>query len=326
MAHKIDTMAWTGEKPWHKLGVEVPANLTPAEIGVAAGLNWTVSKTPIYYDQNGVMVPVPDRVALIRDDRKTVLSVTSPRYNEVQNEIALGFFDQFVKAGQITMETAGSLAGGRYIWALARLNKDFKLAGHDQVNGYVLLMQPHAVGRSMIGQFTPVRVVCWNTLTYAIGNNLKGSASAFRMPHSQKFDEKMKERAALTIGLATAQMTTFEEAASFLASKTVPAAEVEEFFTTILKFDPTKAEKNADGLIREPRALPKLRAALISSPGANLASAEGTIWGAFNAVSAYTDHIAGRSDDTRLQSAWLGQSAALKRRAFDLAVDWAKRS
>ena len=36
MAHNIETMAWTGDKPWHKLGVEVDPNLTPAEMQKAA--------------------------------------------------------------------------------------------------------------------------------------------------------------------------------------------------------------------------------------------------------------------------------------------------
>ena len=38
MAHKIETMAWAGEKPWHGLGVEVDANLTPLQMQEAAQL------------------------------------------------------------------------------------------------------------------------------------------------------------------------------------------------------------------------------------------------------------------------------------------------
>ena len=44
MVAAVESMAWTGQVPWHGEGVEVNGNLTPYEMMVAAGLDWTVSK------------------------------------------------------------------------------------------------------------------------------------------------------------------------------------------------------------------------------------------------------------------------------------------
>ena len=42
MAHMVETMAYAGEVPWHGLGTKDPADLTPEQFMVKAGLDWTV--------------------------------------------------------------------------------------------------------------------------------------------------------------------------------------------------------------------------------------------------------------------------------------------
>ena len=49
MAHMVETMAYAGQVPWHGLGQKVEHTLTPEEMLKAAGLDWTVSKRPVYY-------------------------------------------------------------------------------------------------------------------------------------------------------------------------------------------------------------------------------------------------------------------------------------
>ena len=50
--------------------------------------------------------------------------------------------------------------------------------------------------------------------------------------------------------------------------------------------------------------------------GAGLKSAQGTRWGLFNAITEHVDHEMGRSQDTRLDSAWFGRGSAFKKDAF----------
>jgi hypothetical protein len=61
-----------------------------------------------------------------------------------------------------------------------------------------------------------------------------------------------------------------------------------------------------------------------TQPGADMKTSKGTWWGAFNAVTYYVDHKAGRNRDASLTSAWFGPRAALKRKALNLAVEYAE--
>lgn len=327
MTDAVETMAYANEVPWHGIGVQVKSDLSPAQILKAANLDWTVSKQTMVL-QNNHKIVVSDRFALCRDTDNKVLSVVGKVYRPVQNKDAMDFFKKFVEAGHMTMETAGALWDGRYIWGLARVGQDFKLGKDDEVRSFLLLSSPHVHGKAMVVQFTPIRVVCWNTLSFALGTNLKGKGNAFRMPHTQAFDAAMKTRAEEALGLAKEQMAEFREACEILSKKRVKPEQVEQYFCEVVNFDPKadtvkvkKGKKKGDpDIIKEPRILPKFRAALTYAPGQQLPSAEGTYWGAFNAVTYVVDHQLGRARDTALRNAWMGHTANLKRRALTLAL------
>lgn len=321
MSHAVENMAYTGEVPWHGLGVSVGSDLTPKQMLKAAKLDWTVSKRQVFHDVGGTMTAVPGAFALARDTDNSVLSMVGASYKPVQNEQAMDFFDKFTRAGQMTMETAGSLWGGRYIWGLARTSKDFTLGKKDEVRGYLLLSQPHVFGYSMVIQFTPIRVVCWNTLNMALGANLRGGKSAFRMPHSVSFDDSVKKKATEALGLANDQMDAFKEAATLLSKKKATPEKVDEYFNEVLKFDPRKANKKADGEVRQPQMKLKFADALLKAPGQTLSTAEGTWWGALNAVTYVIDHETGRSRDGGLRNAWVGYAATIKRDALKIALE-----
>lgn len=327
MTDAVETMAYNKvETPWHGLGNAVNNNLTPAEMLKAAGLNWKVSKEPIFHKKDGKYEEINGKYALTRDKDGSVLSIVGETYKPVQNEEAFTFFKRFVREGHMKMETAGSLWNGRYVWGLARLEKDFEISKGDEQRGYLLLSSPHVIGKSMVIQFTPIRVVCWNTLSWALGSNLKGKAGAFRMPHHTAFDDTVKRAAEAALGLASEQMANYKEAVTLLAKKKAKPEAVEEFFCEILEFDPKAARKKKSKKeeIVEPRMLPHFRNALTHAPGHDLASALGTWWGAVNAVTYVVDHEIGRDRNTALKTAWFGHKAQVKRRAFDLALQRAK--
>lgn len=326
MTAAVDTMAWTGEQPWHHLGVKVNDNLSPEQMLKAAKCDWTVSKRPMAYkDKDGKWKTSELDYALVRDDNDFQLSTVGDTWKPVQNAEGVDFFKKWVKAGHMKMETLGALWYGRYVWALARVGKDFSLGSKDEIHNYLLLALPHVHGKAIVIQFTSVRVVCWNTFSMALGADLKGKGDhVFRMPHSMTFDDHVKEQAEIALGIAQEQVMQFKEAATLLSKKKIKAEKVEEYFMEVLKFDPKKAEKKKTGEIVVPRLLPKFQAALIHAPGQHMATAEGTMWGAWNAVTAVIDHQTGRDRGTALKNAWLGNHAATKRRAFDLALDYSK--
>lgn len=321
----VETMAWKGQVPWHGLGYNVKDGVVNIK---NAGCDWTVSKRKMFFEGkpgDTKMYPSTTDFALVRDSDEYHLSTVGLTWKEVQNKQAFEFFEKFTKEGHMTIETAGSLWNGRYVWVLARIGKDFSIGKTDEIRPYILLASPHVHGKAMLMQYTAVRVVCWNTLCMAIGSSLKGDGTGFRVPHSMAFDDITKAKAEEALGLAVKQTAEFKEVVTLLSKKKMTPKATEDYFCDVLQFDPKKADKKKDGEAQEPRMLPKFRAALTHAPGQELPSALGTAWGSFNAVTAVIDHETGRGDrSVALKNIWLGHQAGVKRRALDLAVKLAK--
>lgn len=325
MTSAVETMAWKGEVPWHGLGFEVKHDASPQQMLKAAKIDWSVSKQPLFVKRGDKYVEYPGKMELKRDSDDKTLTMVGKNWKPVQNDAMMEFFAKFVKAGKMKMETAGSLWGGRYIWALARMQADFAIdpKKKDVVQNYLLLMSPHVHGKAMIAQWTGIRVVCWNTLSMALGNNLKGGKNAFRMPHTVEFDDDVKEKAAVALNLAKTQAEQFKDAAQLLAKKKAKDEQVLEYFCEVMKFDPKAKDApklKKTGEVRLPNMVQKFESALLTAPGQQLSTAKGTWWGALNAVTAVIDHQNGRGADTALKNAWVGHTAGLKRRALDLAI------
>jgi len=341
MAHLVETMANANEVPWHGLGTQVDSTMTPDQMLVAAGIDWTVSKRHAYvaaqqsvgnlYDPqaSSEMLLVEDNYFVVRDTDNTVMSHCGAGYTPFQNAEVMSFFKRFTEAGDMTMETAGSLKSGKEIWGLAKLKDGFRLAGDDEVKGYLLLNNSHQVGKAMTVMFTPIRVVCNNTLTQALGD--AGAQNRFRVLHLQMFDEEVMRAAEEALGLSANRMNAFKEQAEFLSSKPVRPFDVDNFIAELLQ--PTTLIERAKA--SNPDSLPPLRdefkrnalavaEAFEISPGSTMKSAKGTWWGALNAVTYVVDHPTRISQEgNNLYSAWFGSGANVKRKALVKALEYA---
>lgn len=322
MPANVETMAYVGDVPWHGLGEKVDAGISAKDMLKKARLNWSVARKPLTASGN---IPVPDHYALVRDSDESVLGICGKDYIPTQNSEAFDFFEKFVKAGSMTMETAGSLDGGRYVWGLAKLNRGYTLKNEDRVEGYLLLSSPHIWGKSLSAMFTEIRVVCWNTYSAALGS----SKERFRMPHVKAFDAQVQNAAEQVLGLSTECLRQREDEARLMSSAKVDAGAVAKYvcalfapaiYKELAKSDDSKVAY-LDQLPRNGRRVMEL---YHKSPGSDFKTARDTWWGAFNAVTRFVDHEMGRDRDVALTSAWFGPRATLKQRARSLAVELAK--
>ena len=311
MAHMIETMAYAGEVPWHGLGVSVPADLSPAQMLEKAGLDWKVQKIPAYAEINGKKTFV-GRHALVRSSDGSILDTVTADWNPVQNEEAFEFFNDFVASGDMEMHTAGSLREGQVVWALAKVKDSFELFGGDTVESYLLFTNPHRFGQSIDVRFTPIRVVCNNTLTLSLNTK---SDNMVKINHRREFDgDSVKEM----LGIAHDKLVKYKEMAKFLGSKKYTGATVTEYFKNVFPILGKSEQKRKEISKGAATALKVLD----TQPGANFA--EGSWWQPFNAVTYMMDHLQGRSTDTRLTSAWFGQGKITKTKALELAVQYAE--
>lgn len=295
-------------KPWHGLGTAVSDDMTPFEMMEAAGLNWEVEKVDTFYRHKGDNFKTGQQ-ALIRTSDSKILTQVGPDWNPVQNAEAFDFFTDFVKAGDMVMDTAGSLKEGQIVWALADVKDGFSLFNGDEVRGYLLFSNPHQYGKAIDIKFVMERVVCNNTLTVAL--NERGQPSV-RVNHRSVFDaDKVKE----ILGLSHNKVEKFKEAAEFLGSKQYDRKKLEEFFGKVFGESSRK-----DKVLS--RTAERAMEIVETQPGANFRP--GSWWQAYNAVTYLTDHELGRSQDTRLTSAWFGGNAKRKVEALDTAIEMAE--
>jgi phage/plasmid-like protein (TIGR03299 family) len=316
MAHELEFVNGVAQmayreskgKPWHGLGTAIGDNLTPQEIMVAAGLNWEVEKVNTFINYNGKQVETGQQ-ALVRSTDGKILTQVGQGWNPVQNVEAFNFFTDFVKAGDMIMDTAGSLKEGQIVWALADVRDGFSLFNGDEVRGYLLFSNPHQYGKAIDIKFVMERVVCNNTLAVAL--NEKNQPSV-RVNHRSVFNaDKVKE----ILGLSHNKVEKFKEAAEFLGSKQYDRAKLEKFFGKIFG-ESTQENKTLS------RTAERAMELVENQPGDHFRP--GTWWNAYNAVTYMTDHELGRSADTRMASAWFGGNAKRKVDALDLAIDMAE--
>ena len=307
------SMAYAGEVPWHGYGFKVSNDLTPEQMLKAAKLDWTVDPIDLFAEVGDQRLATGHR-ALVRSSDNKVLDVITDDWNPNQNIDAFNFFNDFVGAGEMSMETAGSLKGGKIVWALAKLNESFELfGGKDRVDGYLHFTNPHQYGASIDVRFTPIRVVCNNTLTLSL--NMK-SKSAVKVSHRREFNaDEVKE----ALGIAKHKLDQYKEMAEFLSQKRYTNENIVEYFQRVFPVLTQKADPKKDLSKSATRAVEIVK--FDQQPGAQFG--KGSYWELFNCTTFMLDHEIGRSVDSRLTSAWYGAGKNLKVKALETAVEMA---
>jgi len=305
-------MFYRGQAPWHKIGrfIEKEQVLTSEDAIVAAGLDWEVNTQPLYL-ADGTKAPSN---AVVRSDKNEILGVVGKNYTPLQNKKAFSFFDPFIQSGQASYETAGSLKGGKRIWVLAKVNQDpIQIVGEDVIDRYILLSNGHDGLMSVRAGFTPVRVVCQNTMAMAHSNN---ASSLIRIKHGRNVEENL-ERVAEIMNLANRSFEATAEQFKFLANKNVNSKDLEKFVKLVFT-GPKYEELERAGLNPNKKIIENIIPLFEKGRGNDMVGVKGTAWGAYNAVNEYLQYERGNDDDSRLDKMWFGDGATLNQKALDV--------
>jgi phage/plasmid-like protein (TIGR03299 family) len=355
MAARIENneTAWKGETPWHGLGFNVPMNATSDEMIEKANLGWQVVRRTLamrdmsYTPPEGkgmrmLQEPLKHFKAIVREDNNTVFQIASDRYQVVQNTDIIKFFDEFINAGNAILEVVGAIDGGAKIWALARLKvAEANLGGGDILKPYLLITTSHDGTGATIAKPTQIRVVCNNTLQMALREDRKAEV---RVRHNQAWTQALADAAKAQLGIAVEKIAEMNSLALQFSKVKVDGKNRIEFLRRLLNVkpepvvapEPTEADIDAvlaslsgttEVTDKEIEALGRRGAdileATLTSPGSNLVTAKGTLWGVLNGVTYYVDHVRGRTVDSRLSNAWFGSGATLKQDAVEIAQEMA---
>ena len=227
MAHMIETMFSVREKPWHGLGTIVMEAPASAEALKLAGLDWEVVQEPVYTDNREL---IKGYKANVRSSDRRVLGVVSDRYKVVQNTDAFSFTDELLGKG-VKYETAGSLQEGKKVWLLARLPKEYVIAG-ERISSYLVFSNTHDGSGSVKVAVTPVRVVCNNTLNLA----LETAKRSFSMIHTGNIHDKIQE-AKDTLFMAENYMDNLGIEFEQLRRQKMTDAQVKEYIELLLPME-----------------------------------------------------------------------------------------
>lgn len=226
MAANVETMFSTREKPWHGLGKIVEEAPTSEEALKLAGLDWTVIQSPVY-SSFGV---VDGYKANIRDIDGATLGVVSDRYKVIQNKDAFAFTDALLGAG-VRFETAGSLQGGKKVWLLARLPREYIIAG-ERISPYLVFSNTHDGSGAVRVAITPIRVVCNNTLNLALNT----ASRSFSMIHTGDIKGKVQE-AKQTLFMADKYMEALGQEFEKLRKQHISDQQVKEYIELLLPIE-----------------------------------------------------------------------------------------
>jgi len=324
MGHELEirggraSMIYVGEAPWHGLGTRLERPATAAEAMRTARMDWEVVKTPVYACAGNRLIG-SDRFAIVRadmlgkDDCK-VLAIVGREYTPLQNRDAFRFFDPIVGPDAAVYETAGVLAGGKRIWILAKLPGEIRVAGDDVSHKYLLLFNSHD-GTSAVGvKFTPIRVVCQNTLTMAITHGRTLWAK-----HTRSLRENL-DTARRKLGIIHEKFEAIEAHFRRMAAVQMVGNRLREYLERVFPYPSNREDRKSTRRAEHQREW--ARRFFEEGRGNDRPGVRGTLWAAYNGVAEYIDHCVrrGQSHLRHLDRIWFGEGYSIKVRAYRAAT------
>ncbi len=269
---------------WHNKGTVASRRLTREEAYNLSGQNYDVIRRPIHVDGK----EVTDHFATVRADNGAVLGIVGDQYKIIQNKSLYDILEPVVSEGEAVYETGGVLKGGAVVWALAQLEKHhFAVGKEDLVKMYTLTALAHDGSRPFTGAPTAIRVVCWNTLSLALGIADTLADNMIRIAHKGNTEYQLRTAHHL-LGMASKNSNEWNEFFNAIAQKQMNNALVQEFAAAMF---PSKKEddgKPAGVLIARQRA--EIRMGFEAEINNVSKDVQHTGWSAYNALTDYVDH------------------------------------
>jgi phage/plasmid-like protein (TIGR03299 family) len=313
MADAVETMAYFGATPWHGLGEKIPEDkIYDMEAGIkASGLGWGVHDESL---QTITGLDVPNR-AIVRDTDSKVLGVVGPNYTPLQNAEMFEFFQDWLNAKVCHLHTAGSLHGGEKIWVLCGINSpDMEVVAGDMVSKFILLSNSHDGKNAVRVGFTPIRVVCANTLKLAHGDK---ASKLIRVRHSKEVKNNVAKIREI-MDVANQQFEATLEQYCYLASRQAKMGDLEKYVKIVFGYD----DKSEDDLSTKAKNVIRRIIETVDS-GVGQDKARGSWWWAYNGVNNYMNYKDGRNSDNVLGKLWFGTNSEINTKALEVATKMA---
>lgn len=300
------------------LGTRVSSCIGAGEMIKAANLAWNVtvrpapgarivSSRPDTYDRYLI-----ERDPVGQEKEKAVLGLVGSRYVPLQNAEAFSFFEPFIRNGWASFYTAGALGNGERVWVQAQLSGQIIVVPGDAIDKFLLLSNSHDGSGAVTIRFTPIRVVCQNTLNYA----MEGGSAVISVRHTKNISDNLDKAQAEELKRIVDKV--FAEATTLfgrMAALSLGADETDHFLE--LLFPRSEAQRKAN---KEPERWDRIKAVL-DDKNLTPPQTRNTLWALYNAIVRDEDYRSSREtgQTARLARVWFGSGHDLKMKALNFA-------
>lgn len=317
-ADGVAEFVFTGEKPWHGLGVEVPGLMTTEEALRAARMDWGIEKVPVLSSYD--MSVIEDQYAILRTDNHVALGIVGARYEPISNKEAFSIFDGVLGETHAQVETAGALGKGERVFMQARLPGIQEAVPGDTMEQFLLIHASHDGSGAEEVLFVNQRVVCQNTLSMALGSQ----KNRFKIRHTKNYKDRMVQVEKILME-SKHYWEKVQDAIKHLAATSVSRVEVGVFMDAMF---PIKEDAKRDTTSNTRKQFEEL---METGLGTDIPGVKGTAWGMFNAYSEYLQYgrTVNKIDDPyqqvgkRWEKIVFGSFGDDMQKAFDQAMELA---
>lgn len=292
-----------------EVGKDVSAK-TSEDALIAGGLNWSVMQSPVSFNNGQSLVEYSAQRVNYRSDTGKALGIVSDSYKVLQNKDAFRFLDSLIGVSEAMYVNVGSFRDGAKVYIQAKLPGEIRFddGGQDVGEKYLTFVTSHDGSLPISVMFTPIRVVCQNTLLMALRDNVRKSS----IRHTLNLAIGLNQ-AKSTLGILNNQFSLLES----LSKKMTHVSFSDKDIPQLLEktgMVPHEIERST----RAKNIIDEVLSKFHYGQGADYESAKGTAWGAYNAVVEYVDHARGSDKIKRAESSILGSGSVIKQKAMAL--------
>jgi len=300
---------------WHNLGTIIDRPMNSEEALRLAHLDFLVKKAPMYFrtkestEENPIYKEVPGYYGTFREDTDYHLGIVESRYEVLQNFETFQIIDDIVGDLEAVYETAGALKGGKTIFITAKL-PDYIKVDEEVIDQYLIITNNHEGASSLRIFFSPIVVVCNNTLQCAI----KGTAKSISIRHSKNM-KNILATVDKSLEIINQLKVDLESTTEILMNKEVDSqSKVNSYFEQL---------HNQFKELQGPQCkfLDTMNEYYFEGIGQQQACRQDTAWGAYQAVTGWVCNYRNfRSSESKFKSLINGTSYKIMNQAKELAL------
>lgn len=317
MAHEFTSGFYAGKAAWHGLGTVLPEGSdTLYDVGLAleaSGCGFHTEKVPTFINLNGE-IKETGHYSTVRTDTGAILGNVGERYQVLQTVEQFSWFQPFLDTREVSFEACLALRGGAVVSVLARIQREDEKVGNDHIRKYLLLASSHDGSIATHIGFTPIRVECMNRLRMAMSDN---QSALFKIRHTKSQQDALTQ-VQQTIDLIDREFKATAEQYRRLAECGIKIDDLQKYVKLVLQI-----KDNEEISTRKKNIMDTIVRMAISGIGQSGDERDLSYWTAYQGVTEYVTHNAGRTAENRFISGNFGVNGQLNQRALDLALQLA---